>query len=284
MDLSARESFIEFVRDYYNSHSKVPSIKEIIAHRRSNNYAFYRCFPGGLPEVCSEVGIPQPSDRIRKVQGALSRKAKKRDEQLLERTVEQPPAPATPNMSDRLKDYEMMVTFQERDAMEDMSKIPAFAREYVAKADPALWEKLRMLTTEFSSKATISLDQLIIKSMNPSYEELAKNAILLNKRLPNFRKYIVDSLNAMLEQMINQKEYLRVPALLLKGVCDKCGRPLHFDTYPYCKGYRLMCPNCGARFYKCSICGEELKCANPPYLFCSRCGCTIKVLLESYWY
>ncbi|MFH0897099.1 MAG: hypothetical protein V1850_03500 [Candidatus Bathyarchaeota archaeon] len=226
MDERLRVSVIEFVKSYFNAEGKVPSIAKILTECRTNRAAFYRCFPLGLSEACKEAFVPEPSERMRRVQTALLEKVRKKGDADLKQSemIEQYPITATLHLEDRMKDYARKIVNLERDAMKDISKVPAFAREFVPRANRGLWWKLSLLTKELDPFADTDMDQFVRVAMTlvPSYEGRLKNAIVLRLKRPSIRDHILNALNVALQRAIDRKLYSQAPPAQLDGTCSKC--------------------------------------------------------------
>lgn len=285
MDERLRVSVIEFVKSYFNAEGKVPSIAKILTECRTNRAAFYHCFPTGLSEACKEACVPEPGERMRRVQTALNERGRKKDDEedlKQSQVIEQYSPTATTALEDRMKDYARKFANLEHNAMEDVSNVPAFAREFVPKADWWLWVKLRLLTKELNRFSDINMDQLILEAMAqvPSYEKLLQKAIVLKQKRPSIRDHILKALNLALQRAIDRKLFSRAPPAQLEETCSKCHRLLSCVQNPVDKNSVLMCKHCGVIRIDCLICGKEQKFFPPKTFICPKCGYRTIVSLE----
>jgi len=69
-----RGPILTFIEAYYETNGKVPSITLICDKKKGlknlNRTKFYQAFPGGISEVCEELGIEKPTDRIKATERA----------------------------------------------------------------------------------------------------------------------------------------------------------------------------------------------------------------------
>lgn len=77
---SERSRIVQYFKDEYAAHSKVPSVRSVCDKFKLDTKSFYKVFPQGKSGVCNSAGIPvdrQSFKRIAKASQALKEKKKK---------------------------------------------------------------------------------------------------------------------------------------------------------------------------------------------------------------
>lgn len=75
-----KDQILSFIKDYNLKEGKPPSIKTISKKVKGVTVRqFYKIFPGGIKEACSEAGIQAPSENIKSTQKALNARREKQN-------------------------------------------------------------------------------------------------------------------------------------------------------------------------------------------------------------